>query len=321
MSKSVLSPAAGSAGHFSNGTRYEINQILHIDARNHKLGTLGEAFLNPAIKRSLKPMVYGKRFLDIGCGVGQWCLAAAQYGAKSVEGFDIQEKMVELAKKLTSKLDNVNIQIGDVMNMPYDDASFDVVISFLVTCNLSPEAFKKHFQELYRVLVPGGKAIILAPTDWCHSRLYTKVGADPSSVENNIAEVLKSVPKNPTTHQITKAFKDCNDIGIHVTTFAADDKGDLFRVANIDHLAHGQPVWKYTDVIFYPNFFYSDQSTIMGILEAGLHIDSIENCFNEEARVEYNSKGPSNPISEKCVKEPIMLLYHVSKLIKDDLPH
>ena len=325
MLKSALSPAAepaaGSGGHFSNGTRYEINQILDIDALSHKHGTLGEAFLDSAIKRSLKPMVSRKRFLDIGCGVGDWCLAAAQYSAKSVHGFDIQEKMVELAKKLTSKLDNVNIQVGDVMNMPYGDASFDVATSFLVTCNLSPGAFRKHFQELYRVLAPGGKAIILAPTDWCHSRLYTKVGADPASVEDKIAQVLKNVPKNPTTPQITKAFEDCNDIGIHVTTFAVDDNGDAFRVANIDRLTHGQPVWKYTDVIFYPNFFYSDQSTITGILEAGLHIDSIENCFKEEARIEYNSKGPSNPISEKCVKEPIMLLYHVSKLIKDDLLH
>ena len=321
MSKSVLSPAAGSAGHFSNGTRYETSQILDFDACNHKHGILGEAFVDPAIKRSLKPMVYGKKFLDIGCGVGDWCLAAAQYGAKSVDGFDVQEKMVELAKKHTSNLDNVHIQLGDATNMPYSDASFDVATSLLVTCNLSAKAFGKHFQELYRVLAPGGKAIILAPTDWEHSGLYTKAGADPARVENSIAQVLKSLPKNPTTPQITKAFKDCNDIDIFITTFAVDDKGDAFRVTNIDQLTHGQPIWKYSDVILFPNFFYSDQSSITGILEAGLHINSIENCFKEEARVEYNSKRPSNPISEKCVKEPIMLLYHVSKLIKDDLLH
>ena len=321
MLKSVLSPAAGSAGHFSNGTRYEISQILDFDACNHKHGILGEAFVDPAIKRSLKPMVYGKKFLDIGCGVGDWCLAAAQYGAKSVDGFDIQEKMVELAKKRTSKLDNVNIQVGDVMNMPYRDASFDVATSLLVTCNLSAGAFGKHFHELYRVLAPGGKAIVLTPTDWEHSRVHTKVGADPAGVENNIAQVLKNLPKNPTTPQITKAFKDCNDIDIFITTFAVDDKGNVFRVTNIDQLTHGQPIWKYSDVILFSNFFYSDRSTISGILEAGLHIDSIENCFNEAARVEYNSKGPSSPISEKCVKEPSMLLYHVSKVIKDDLPH
>ena len=287
--ESVLSPAAGSGGHFLNGTRYEISQILDFDACNHKHGIFGEVFVDPVIKRSLKPMVYGKKFLDIGCGAGDWCLAAAQYGAKSVDGFDIQEKMVELAKMHTSKLDNVNIQLGDVMSMPYRDASFNVATSLMVTCNLSAGAFGKHFQELDRVLTPGGKAMVLAPTDWEHSGLYTKVGADPAGVENSIAQVLKSLPKNPTTPQITKAFKDCNDIdtGIFITTFAVDDKGSVFRVTNIDQLTHGQPIWKYTDVIFYPNFFYSDRSSMTGILEAGLHIDCIENCFNEEARVEY----------------------------------
>ena len=90
--------------------------------------------------------------LDIGCGAGNWCYAAAQYGAKTVDGFDIQEEMVELAKQATSHLDMVHIQVGDAADMPYDDASFDVAISFFVTCNLPPKAFAKHFQELYRVL-------------------------------------------------------------------------------------------------------------------------------------------------------------------------
>jgi len=56
----------------------------------------------------------------------------------------------------------VHIQVGDAADMPYDDDSFDVAISLFVMCNLSPESFVKHFQELNRVLVLGGKAILLA---------------------------------------------------------------------------------------------------------------------------------------------------------------
>ena len=41
----------------------------------------------------------------------------------------------------------MHIQVGDAANMPYNDASFDP-LSFFVSCNLAPEAFKKHFQEL-----------------------------------------------------------------------------------------------------------------------------------------------------------------------------
>ena len=40
-------------------------------------------------------------------------------GAKSVDGFDIQEGMVELAQQATAQYSSVNICVGDVMNMPY----------------------------------------------------------------------------------------------------------------------------------------------------------------------------------------------------------
>ena len=53
-------------------------------------------------------MVLGKRVLDIRCRVGDWCCIAAQYGAKTVDGFDIQEEMVERAKQA---LDIVHIQV------------------------------------------------------------------------------------------------------------------------------------------------------------------------------------------------------------------
>ena len=309
-----------SGGHYLTGTRYATDQIdayAGHSGRTH--GAAGEAFLDSAIAKSLKSLVHGKRFLDIGCGLGDWCRTAAQYGAKTVNGFDIQEKMVELAKKATSELGNVNIQVGDAADMPYNDASFDVAISLLVTCNLSLQGFEKQFQELYRVLVPGGKAILLITTDWCHSRLYTKMGADPAAVENKITQILKQLPKYPTTPQITEAFKD--DIGIFVTTFAVDAKGDAFRVKNIDQLTDCQPIWVRADLMVFPNFFHSDRSIVTNIVAAGLHIDSIENHFTEEKRIAYNCKGPSFSIIEKCVKEPLALVYHVSKPNIDEPPY
>ena len=72
-----------------------------------------------------------------------------------------------LSATATSHLqDMVHIQVGDAADMPYDDDSFDVAISLFVTCNLSPEVYAKHFEELKRVLTPGGKAIYLSPSDF-----------------------------------------------------------------------------------------------------------------------------------------------------------
>ena len=301
-----------SGGHFSHGTRFGKDEIAAIFARSgSKRGAVGEAFLDSAVVQSLRQMVPGKRVLDIGCGVGDWCCRAAQYGAKSVNGFDIEEEMVKLAKQATSHLDMVHIKAGDVSSMPYDDASFDVAISLFVTCNLSPEAFAKHFQELYRVLVPGGKAILQIPTDWSHSGLYTKIKTDPAVVETEIAQILKMVPKHPTTAQVTEAFKNANDIII--ACFAVDSEGSLFRIKHINQVNHGQPIWRKTEVMMWPNFFYSDHSNIIHALTAGFHIDSIENHFTEERIVAYNSKKPDIPLNRKYTENPLALVYHVSK--------
>jgi len=116
-----------------------------------------KAFFVPAVTQYLKSEVPGKRILDIRCVTGDWSYLAAVCGAKSVDGFDIQEEMVRLSKQVTSQFATVNICVGDVMRMPYDDNSFDVAMSLYITCMLHPKACVGHFKELYRVLVPGGK--------------------------------------------------------------------------------------------------------------------------------------------------------------------
>ena len=296
-------------GHFPSGTRYGSDEIIAYAGGKH--GVLGQAFFDSPIAESLRQMVPGKRVLDVGCGVGDWCSLVAQYGAKTVDGFDIQEDMVELTKQTTSHLDMVHIQVGDAADMPYDDASFDVAISLLVTCNLSPEAYEKHFQELHRVLVPNGKAILLTPTDWSYTRLYTKIEADPTTIEESITQTLAKVPKHPTTAQVKEAFDDNNDI--IMICFAVDVKGDIFHVKKISQLSYSQPIWVKTEIMIFPNYFYSDKSTVTQITTAGLHIDSVHNYFTEERRVAHNSKKPTILLTQSYTENPLALVYHVSK--------
>ena len=298
-----------SDGHYTNGTRYGDEGVKAFAGGRH--GSIGAAFLDSGIAEGLQSLVKGKRVLDVGCGVGDWCCLAAQYGAKSVDGFDIQPEMVELAKQATSHLDMVHIQVGDAGDMPYDDDSFDVAISLFVTCNLSPEVYAKHFEELQRVLVPGGKAVLLLPTNWSHSKLYTRIDADPAIVEDEIAEILEMVPSNPTTAQITEAFKNANDI--LVTCFATDQNGKLFHVKNADQLTNGQPIWRKTEVMLFPNFFYSDQSDIEHLLTTSFHIDHIDNYCTEERRLTHNSRRPTIPLNRECVTHPPALVYYISK--------
>ena len=75
----------------------------------------------------------GRNILDTGCGSGYWCYQAAKFGAKSVSGFDIQEKMVQAAKKLTAQFTQVSVCVGSVQSMPYGDNTFDIAFSLWPT--------------------------------------------------------------------------------------------------------------------------------------------------------------------------------------------
>ena len=77
---------------------YESSEVK-LFAKNSREEPQNLAFLLPAMKRYLKSVIPGQKVLDIGCGSGNWSYKAAQSGAKSVDGFDIQEDMVQLAKQ------------------------------------------------------------------------------------------------------------------------------------------------------------------------------------------------------------------------------
>lgn len=96
-----------------------------------------------------------QRLLDIGCGSGQSAIPAAQQGHQVV-GTDIAENLIEFAREsaLYEGLD-VQFDVGDAEALPYDDDSFDVVIS-MIGAMFAPQP-EKVASEIARVLRPGGK--------------------------------------------------------------------------------------------------------------------------------------------------------------------
>jgi len=74
----------------TEGTKYGDKMIKLFAGPGGRHGIIGDAFADAAIAESLKTLVPGKRVLDVGCGIGDWCCLAGQlYGAKSVDVFDI----------------------------------------------------------------------------------------------------------------------------------------------------------------------------------------------------------------------------------------
>ncbi len=111
----------------------------------------------------LKP---GMSVLDCGCGPGTITQGLAQLVAPGdVVGCDIEEGMVERAIALAEprNLPNLRFQVGNILDLPFEDDTFDAVLSCAVTEHLSEPV--KAMAELRRVTKPGG-VLGITRTDW-----------------------------------------------------------------------------------------------------------------------------------------------------------
>jgi ubiquinone/menaquinone biosynthesis C-methylase UbiE len=188
------------------------------------------------------------KILDAGCGTGQTAAYLyEQYGAK-VTGLDINSIMIEKAKRRFQQF-HMPIQLvhGSVENIPFDDSSFDLVLSESVLAFVNkPRALK----EFYRVLKKGGRLIanemtintkpnpqeeleitkfynidsLLLETDW--SNLLSKTGFE--NIELNSQQV--ELANGNTAQEFN---------------FSLNFEPELFGILN----QHGNMLVKYHDIL------------------------------------------------------------------------
>ncbi|MHA1423768.1 MAG: class I SAM-dependent methyltransferase [Candidatus Thorarchaeota archaeon] len=96
------------------------------------------------------------RILDVGCGNGNHVKFFAEQGF-DVSGIDISEEAITIAKAWMKHLNlDANLISGDAEKLPYEDESFDVVVSNGVLDHVPFQKAKNMMSEIRRVLVPGG---------------------------------------------------------------------------------------------------------------------------------------------------------------------
>jgi SAM-dependent methyltransferase len=100
----------------------------------------------------------GTEMLDVACGAGQISVPAARAGAR-VTGVDIATNSIEQARARAREegLD-ARFDEGDAEMLPYEDASFDLVVS-LIGAMFAPRP-ERVAAELVRVCRPGGRIVI-----------------------------------------------------------------------------------------------------------------------------------------------------------------
>ncbi|MGA2667618.1 MAG: class I SAM-dependent methyltransferase [Ignavibacteria bacterium] len=97
----------------------------------------------------------GIKILDIGIGTGLLVEKLPPY--IPVYGIDISEKMM---KKLKEKKLNVKLRLGSFLKIPFENQFFDRIISTIAFHHVSYGNKNRAFDEMDRVLKPGGRILI-----------------------------------------------------------------------------------------------------------------------------------------------------------------
>lgn len=125
--------------------------------------------------------------LDVATGTAHTALAFAPHVARVI-ATDITPEMMAQGERLRAERDiaNVEFRVADVHELPFDDASFDIV-----TCRRAAHHFvdvARALREMVRVLTPGGRLIIddrsvpeddfadatLNRLDWLHDHSHVR---------------------------------------------------------------------------------------------------------------------------------------------------
>ncbi len=126
------------------------------DFKNEEYFTQTLAALRERFKKNGIDVGSVKSLLDDGCGGGRYALALKSLGAAKVTGIDISPNSIDLARKMSPFSDEeVRFLQGSVLDLPFEDESFDFVFSNGVLHHtLSTEL---GLSEIHRVLRRGGR--------------------------------------------------------------------------------------------------------------------------------------------------------------------
>jgi demethylmenaquinone methyltransferase/2-methoxy-6-polyprenyl-1,4-benzoquinol methylase len=152
----MAAPAAGTLP--ENQVRAMFDRIARVYDRMNTVMTVGldRRWRERAV--DLAGVGPGDRALDVATGTGDLAVALRARGAEVV-GLDFSEGMLDLARR---KAPDVRFEVGNALELPYEDASFDAVTVGFGARNFSD--LGRGVREMTRVAKLGGRVVILEIT-------------------------------------------------------------------------------------------------------------------------------------------------------------
>jgi len=108
--------------------------------------------------------IRNRKILDIGCGFGWFELHAIKRGAAYIEGIELTRDDLKTAKRYIGNA-GIAFRVGNAMELPYKDSSFDTVVSWEVLEHLPENSEARMFKEVRRVLKERGVFYLSVPND------------------------------------------------------------------------------------------------------------------------------------------------------------
>jgi ubiquinone/menaquinone biosynthesis C-methylase UbiE len=143
----------------------------------------------------------GEPILEVGCGTGSLTLAAkTRVGpATQVVGIDIAPDMIATARRKADKAGlDINFQVGRIEAIPFPDNQFGLVLSSMMLHHVhGMEAKQKGIEDIFRVLKPGGRFLIVdsEPPQNPHIRGLVSLVLGQEILAHNVREFIPMLEK------------------------------------------------------------------------------------------------------------------------------
>ena len=198
-----------------------------------------------------------ERVLDAGCGAGHTALAIAPH-VMQVVAYDLTASMLEQVERLASErtVTNLTTHQGDVERLPFEDASFDCVVSRYSAHHWPHPA--RALAEFKRVLKPDGQFIlsdIVAAEDPILDTFLQTVELlrDPSHVrDHSISQWNRMLRDNGFTSEVLFTWQLALDFDSWVTRMATP----VASVAMLKTLFDGAPSEVRDAMDIQPNYHF-----------------------------------------------------------------
>jgi len=216
------------------------------------------------VQLALKYLPKDQLILEAGCGTGRVVKFMHNLGY-DIEGIELNAEIINKVKQFHPEL---KLIAGDILNIHRDDNYYGGIVSFGVVEHF-PKGLELPLQELYRVLKPGGIAVITVP---CFNKLrqikyfFDKTFSTLSPKKNNLIRDLfgkERLVRNRDgfKYYVYPQFGEFFEYRPTPNEFETECKKAGFRIihsvpiSHLDGLYHefGEVFCRFKEWKFYPN--------------------------------------------------------------------